>query len=70
VITPRVVGEKVGLPPVAVIIAVLAFGEVFGFVGVLLAVPTSAVLKVVLQVVIQRYRRSALYTGDGPGAAP
>lgn len=63
VITPRIVGEKVGLPPVAVIIAVLAFGEVFGFVGILLAVPTSAVLKVVLRVVIQRYRRTPLYTG-------
>jgi predicted PurR-regulated permease PerM len=65
VITPRVVGEKVGLPPVAVIIAVLAFGELFGFVGVLLAVPTSAVLKVVLKVVIQRYSRTRLYLGDG-----
>jgi predicted PurR-regulated permease PerM len=63
-ITPRIVGEKVGLPPVAVIIAVLAFGEMFGFVGVLLAVPTSAVLKVVLRVVVQRYRRSRLYTGE------
>lgn len=62
-ITPRIVGEKVGLPPVAVIIAVLAFGEMFGFVGILLAVPTSAVLKVVLRVVIQRYRRTPLYTG-------
>lgn len=67
-ITPRIVGEKVGLPPVAVIIAVLAFGEVFGFVGILLAVPTSAVLKVVLKVVVQRYRRSHLYTGEREGA--
>ena len=67
-ITPRIVGEKVGLPPVAVIIAVLAFGEMFGFVGVLLAVPTSAILKVVLHVVIQRYRGSRVYTGKAsPG---
>ncbi|RKH11019.1 AI-2E family transporter [Corallococcus sp. CA053C] len=63
VITPRVVGEKVGLAPVAVIIAVLAFGELFGFVGILLAVPASAILKVVLSVVIQRYRRTDLYKG-------
>ena len=63
-ITPRIVGEKVGLPPVAVILAVLFFGELFGFVGILLAVPTSAVLKVVLQVVLKRYKRSALYTGE------
>lgn len=65
-ITPRIVGDKVGLPPVAVIIAVLAFGELFGFVGVLLAVPTSAVLKVVLKVVIHRYRKTPLYTGEKP----
>ncbi|RJS19793.1 AI-2E family transporter [Corallococcus sp. H22C18031201] len=64
VITPRVVGEKVGLAPVAVIIAVLAFGELFGFVGILLAVPASAILKVVLRVVIQRYRKTALYLGE------
>nr|WP_244981605.1 AI-2E family transporter [Corallococcus exercitus] len=64
VITPRVVGEKVGLAPVAVIIAVLAFGELFGFVGILLAVPASAILKVVLSVVIQRYRRTQLYKGS------
>ena len=62
-ITPRVVGEKVGLPPVAVIIAVLAFGEMFGFVGILLAVPSSAILKVVLGVVIERYRKTRLFNG-------
>ncbi|MCP3099496.1 AI-2E family transporter [Myxococcus sp. K15C18031901] len=64
VITPRIVGEKVGLAPMAVIIAILAFGELFGFVGILLAVPVAAILKVVLRVVIQRYQRTNLYTGD------
>ncbi len=64
VITPKVVGDKVGLPTVAVIVAVLAFGELFGFVGVLLAVPTAAVLKVVLRVVVERYRKTRLYTGE------
>jgi len=64
VITPRIVGEKVGLAPVAVILAILAFGELFGFVGILLAVPVAAILKVVLSVVIQRYRRTAIYTGE------
>lgn len=64
VITPRVVGHKVGLPPVAVIVAVLAFGELFGFVGVLLAVPASAVLKVVGRVLIERYQRMPVYTGE------
>ncbi|QAT85783.1 AI-2 transport protein TqsA [Corallococcus coralloides] len=67
VITPRVVGEKVGLAPVAVILAVLAFGELFGFVGILLAVPASAILKVVLSVVLQRYRRTQLYKGSVQG---
>ncbi|WZX23420.1 AI-2E family transporter [Myxococcus stipitatus] len=67
VITPRIVGEKVGLAPVAVIIAILAFGELFGFVGILLAVPVAAILKVVLRVVIQRYQRTSLYMGEaGP----
>ena len=68
VITPRVVGQKVGLPPVAIIIAVLAFAEVFGFVGVLLAVPLTAVLKVVLKVVITRYRRTRIYLTGTPTA--
>lgn len=63
-ITPRVVGKRVGLPPVVVILAVLAFGQIFGFVGALLAVPSSAVLKVVLRVVIKRYRRTQLYLGQ------
>ncbi|MBM4378032.1 MAG: AI-2E family transporter [Deltaproteobacteria bacterium] len=65
VITPRVVGDKVGLSPVVVIVAVLAFGELFGFVGVLLAVPASAVLKVVGTVVLRRYQDSAAFRGDG-----
>jgi len=63
VITPRIVGEKVGLPPVTIIIAILAFSELFGFVGILLAVPVSAILKVVLRVVVLRYQRMQLYTG-------
>ena len=62
VITPRVVGSRVGLSPVMVILAVLGFGELFGFVGVLLAVPTTAVLMVVIKVLLQIYRRSELYT--------
>ncbi len=63
VITPRVVGEKVGLSPLAVMVALLAFGELFGFTGILLAVPVAAALKVAGSVVLFRYRRSALYRG-------
>lgn len=62
VITPRIVGTKVGLPPVAVIIAVLAFAELFGFAGVLLAVPATATLKVAAKVVLMRYRRTRFYS--------
>lgn len=64
VITPRIVGDKVGLAPVVVILAILAFGELFGFVGILLAVPVGAVLKVVLTVVVDRYRETPLYRGS------
>lgn len=63
VITPRIVGDRVGLPPVVIIIAVLAFAEVFGFLGVLLAVPATAVLKVALNAVLFRYRRTPQYAG-------
>jgi predicted PurR-regulated permease PerM len=63
IITPRIVGGQVGLHPVAIILAVLGFGELFGFVGVLLAVPTTAALTVVARVLIDRYRASAIYTG-------
>ncbi len=61
VLTPRIVGSKVGLKPVMVIIAVLAFAELFGFVGILLAVPTTAALKVIARVLLQCYRGSRWY---------
>ncbi len=61
VITPRVVGESVGLSSFVVIVAVLAFGELFGFVGVLLAVPLAAILKILLRVALQAYRGSSFY---------
>jgi predicted PurR-regulated permease PerM len=68
VITPRIVGERVGLSPVAVILAVLAGGEIFGFVGLLLAVPLAAILKVLLGVARREYLASASY-GGGESAA-
>lgn len=48
-ITPRLVGERIGLHPVAVIFSLLAFGQLFGFIGILLALPISAVLLVLLR---------------------
>lgn len=61
VLVPRLVGERIGLHPLAVIFAVLAGGELFGFLGVLLALPTASVLVVVLHYAHERYRASSLY---------
>ena len=62
-LTPRLVGERIGLHPLAVIFALLAFGQVFGFVGVLIALPASAVLLVGIRRVKTRYMASKLYKG-------
>ena len=61
VITPWLVGERIGLHPVAVIFALLAFGQVFGFFGVLLALPASAALLVGLRHLRAAYLASPLY---------
>jgi len=61
VLTPRLVGERIGLHPLAVIFALLAFGHVFGFFGVLVALPTSAVLLVALRRIRERYVASSFY---------
>jgi predicted PurR-regulated permease PerM len=62
-LTPRLVGERIGLHPLAVIFALLAFGQLFGFVGVLIALPTSAVMLVAIRRVRARYLSSRLYLG-------
>ncbi len=63
VVTPRLVGERVGLHPVAVIFVLAAFGQLFGFVGVLLAVPLAAVLLVALRELRGVYEASAFFRG-------
>ena len=63
-LTPRLVGERIGLHPLAVIFALLAFGQVFGFVGVLIALPASAVLLVAVRRIKERYMASKLYKGQ------
>jgi len=60
-VTPKYVGERIGLHPLAVIFALLAFGQVFGFFGVLLALPASAAILVALRHSSARYRRSDLF---------
>lgn len=62
VLTPRFVGERIGLHPVAVIFAVLAGGQLFGFAGVLLALPVAAVIMVLLRHAHQRYLNSQIYS--------
>ncbi|WP_181302881.1 AI-2E family transporter [Rhodanobacter sp. PCA2] len=65
VLVPKLVGEKIGLHPVAVIFAVLAGGELFGFIGVLLALPAASVVMVLLRYLVDRYHQSDLYTEEG-----
>jgi predicted PurR-regulated permease PerM len=63
VLVPLLVGERIGLHPVAVIFALLAFGQLFGFLGVLLALPVSAALLVWLREVRRSYLASDVYQG-------
>ncbi len=63
VLTPILVGDKIGLHPVAVIFSVMAGGQLFGFTGVLLALPVAAVLLVLLRHLNEQYKNSELYTG-------
>jgi predicted PurR-regulated permease PerM len=62
-LTPRLVGERIGLHPLVVIFALMAFGQVFGFVGLLIALPASAVLLVAVRRLRARYMASKLYQG-------
>ncbi|MDD2685407.1 MAG: AI-2E family transporter [Gallionella sp.] len=61
VVTPMLVGERVGLHPLAVIFALMAFGQLFGFFGLLLALPLAAILLVALRHVRTAYLASAMY---------
>lgn len=64
ILAPKLVGDSVGLHPVWVIFAMFAFGYLFGFVGLLLAVPLAAAVRVIASFFLRRYRDSALYTGE------
>lgn len=61
VLTPKLVGERIGLHPVLVIFAILAGGQLFGFLGVLIALPVAAVFKVMALHLLQAYRESEFY---------
>jgi predicted PurR-regulated permease PerM len=60
-LTPRLVGERIGLHPLTVIFALMAFGHLFGFVGILLALPASAILAVALAHLRTQYINSSFY---------
>ena len=69
-LSPNLVGQSVGLHPVWLIFALSAFGSLFGFVGMLVAVPVAAVIGVVVRFFTERYREGMLYqgvTGGTPG---
>ncbi|MFV2056747.1 MAG: AI-2E family transporter [Thiohalomonadales bacterium] len=61
-LTPKLVGDKIGLHPVAVIFSVMAGGQLFGFIGVLLALPVAAVIVVILRHMLSEYTDSSLYS--------
>lgn len=65
ILSPNLVGSSVGLHPVWLIFALSAFGSVFGFVGMLIAVPVSAAIGVVVRFAAERYRDGRLYKGLG-----
>ncbi len=74
-ITPRLIGNRVGLPPLAVLLGIIAFGELFGVIGVLIAVPVLACARILLLEAVHRYQRSAAYLGAPqrpaePGSPP
>ena len=69
VLSPKLVGESVGLHPVWLMFALFAFGYLFGFVGLLIAVPLAAIIGVLLRFALRRYLESPFYTGE-PAAGP
>ena len=64
VITPKIMGDTVGISAIAVLLALLIGAELLGFTGVLLAVPAAAVVKILIQRVDARYRQSSFYSGE------
>ena len=64
-LTPRLVGERVGLHPVWIMFGLLAGGALFGFVGLLLAVPITATIGVGVRFALEQYKDSPIYRGSG-----
>jgi predicted PurR-regulated permease PerM len=67
VLAPKLVGERVGLHPVWLMFALFAFGYLFGFVGLLVAVPLAAAIGVLIRFALRQYLTSPIYQGEEPG---
>lgn len=70
ILTPKLLGDRVHLHPVWVIFALFAGGTLFGFIGLVLAVPAAAVIGVLARFALVRYRQSTLYSGAPPETGP
>jgi predicted PurR-regulated permease PerM len=66
ILSPKLVGESVGLHPVWLMFALVAFGALFGFVGLLLAVPLAAAIGVIARFALRQYLASPIYRGGDP----
>ena len=69
VLAPLIVGAKIGLHPVWLMFALFGFGYLFGFVGMLVAVPVAAGIAVLVRFALERYLESSIYTGEEPAAS-
>lgn len=69
-LTPRLIGNRVGLRPVVVLLGIIAFGELFGLIGVLLAIPMLATARILLVEATEKYRSSVAYRGQDSELVP
>ena len=67
-LTPKLVGDRIGMHPVAVIFAIMAGGQLYGFFGILLALPVASVVMVLVKHAVGHYRTSGLYIGNQPAS--
>ena len=67
VFQPKFIGDRVGLHPVTLMFALFAFGSLFNFVGLLIAVPAAAAIGVLVRFSLQQYLQSPYYQGQAPG---
>jgi predicted PurR-regulated permease PerM len=66
-VTPSVIGKSVGMHPVIIILSILIFGTLFGFLGIIFAIPIAAVIKVLFLELLARYKKSSLYSAQPEG---